>query len=144
MKSIQVIATTPDGTRAAIETAVPLAKGCGALLVVIVPNVVPYPSAADAIGDAAEVAAERYRRSIEDLGGRARVRVYLCPTLDDLIAHAIERDATVIVGGPTGRWRMSPEERFANRLSRDGHRVIFAATGCRSGRRIPFPSAAAF
>jgi hypothetical protein len=34
---ISVIATTGDGTRAALETAAPLAKGCGATLTVILP-----------------------------------------------------------------------------------------------------------
>src|SRR5439155_6010101 len=145
MKSIQVIATTPEGTRAAIEAAVPLAKGCGASLVVMVPEVIPYRLPADATPIAAEVAVEQYQRSIEALGGHGHVRVYMCPTVDDLIAHAIEREAMVVVGGASGRWRMSPEERFANRLSRAGHRVIFAATGCASSsRRIPFPAAAAF
>jgi len=145
MESIQVIATTFEGTRAAIETAVPLAKGCGASLVVIVPNVTPYPLPADGTVDATERAVDQYQRWLEELGGEGHVRIFLVPTVEDLIARAITRDATVVVGGASGRWRMSPEERFANRLGRAGYHVVFAATGrAASSRRIPFPAAASF
>ena len=42
-QKIHVIATTVDGTRAALEAAVPLAKGAAAKLVVTVPRIVPLP-----------------------------------------------------------------------------------------------------
>src|SRR5258707_571158 len=46
--TIQVIATTSEGTRAALATAVPLARGLAAKLVLIVPRIVPYAVELDA------------------------------------------------------------------------------------------------
>jgi hypothetical protein len=145
MKPVQVIATTFGGTCAAIETAVPLAKGSGGRVFVLVPKIVPYPLSVDLTADTTELAAHKYRRLLEKLHGEGHVEVCLCRTVEDAIERLVLRDSPVVVGGPSGKWRMSPEERFANRLSRDGHRVIFASTGSSwSTRRVSFPTAAAF
>src|SRR2546428_9479554 len=142
--SVQVIATTYDGTRAAIETGVPLAKGSGARLTVVVPRIVRYERPADAPSDMTDVAADRYRQLIDELDGNGFVQICLCRSIRDLIDRLISAEATVVVGGPSGRWRMSPEERFANQLSQKGYHVVFAATGpCASGRRIALGAAAA-
>jgi hypothetical protein len=34
-------------------------------------------------------------------------------------------DAHIVIGGRRGGWRLTPEERFAEALARDGHRVVF-------------------
>src|SRR2546428_10868149 len=142
--SVQVIGTTSDGTRAAIETGVPLAKGSGAQLTVVVPRIVRYERPADAPSDMADLAADRYRQLIDELDGNGYVQICLCRSIRDLIDRLISAEATVVVGGPSGRWRMSPEERFANQLSRKGYRVVFAATGAgASSRRSALGAAAA-
>jgi hypothetical protein len=45
--AIHVLATTLEGTRAALATAIPLARGSGSRLIVIVPKVVSYAVPAD-------------------------------------------------------------------------------------------------
>ena len=142
--SVQVIATTYEGTRAAIETAVPLAKGRGARLTIVVPRIARYELPDDAPADMTDVAADRYRQLIDALEGNGHVQICLCRSIRDLIDRLISAEATVVVGGPSCRWRMSPEERFANQLSQKGYHVVFAATGpCASGRRIALGAAAA-
>lgn len=129
MKSIQVIATTFDGTKAAIRAAVLLARGAESPLSVLVPRIVPYPLDRDTPLDASDPIVDEYGNLIADLGGQGHVRVCLCRDVDDVIDRLTSPGTTLVVGGPSGRWRMSPEERFANRLSRLGRHVLFAATG---------------
>ena len=142
-QTIHVIATTVDGTRAALEAAVPLAKGADAKLVVTVPRIVPYPADLDMPCEPTTFFVRRYRDVIEHLGGSATINVCLCRRVDD-IAMAVGSDRSiVVVGGPVGRWLTSPEERFANRLSQQGARVIFAASGCNTTQRRVAPAMAA-
>jgi hypothetical protein len=129
LRSIQVIATTYDGTRAAIETAVLLARASESTLTVLVPQIVPDPvdivEASEPLGEVVD----EYRRWLVQHGGSGLVRVCLCRDIDDVIERLTVPNTTLVIGGPSGRWRMSPEERFANRLSRQGRQVLFAATG---------------
>jgi hypothetical protein len=142
-KTIHVIATTFEGTRAALATAVPLARGSGAKLVVIVPRIVPYPADLDASADATAFFAKRYRAAVEEQGGEARIEVCVCRGIDDVIAKLVATDSRIVIGGPAGRWLTSPEERFANRLSRLGRSVIFVACGPNTTQRRIAPTAAA-
>lgn len=129
IQSIQVIATTYEGTRAAIETAALLARAAGVPFTVIVPRIVPCPADANAASPLADPAANAYRRLIDELGGSGQIRVCLCRGIREIIDRLTAPGMTVVVGGPSGRWRMSPEERFANELGRHGRRVVFASTG---------------
>jgi hypothetical protein len=141
--TIRVIATTFDGTRAAVGAAVPLAKGSGARLIVVVPRIVPYAVALDRPVDAGEFFVRRYSDLVADLGGQAQIDVCVCRSLEDVVAKLLKEESTIVVGGPAGRWLTSPEERFANRLSRYGRRVIFVASGPNTTQRRIAPFAAA-
>ncbi len=124
--TVFVIATTFEGTRAALLTAIPLAKGSCARLVVLAPQVVPYPLPVDRPVDSTSFALERYRDLIQELDGQAQVRVCLCRHADDVVWRMLPARSTVVVGGPAGTWRASREERLARRLTHLGHHVIFA------------------
>ncbi len=133
---VQVIATTFDGTRAALASAVPLARGAGARLVLLVPRVVPYSVALDAAAaDATDFYVRRYRDLVADQGGEAQIDVCVCRRVDDLVSRLVHPAATVVVGGPAGHWMMSPEQRFANRLSRAAAKVIYVNSGPATTRR---------
>lgn len=138
-----MIATTFDGTCAAIETAVPLAEGRGARLVVLVPKIVPYAIDIAGARDTGDMAAQRYRTLIARLGGTGSVHVCLCRSVDDVITQLTGDGGVIVVGGPTGRWRRSPEERFAVRLARMGRHVVYASSGdAHTRRRSAWPTAA--
>ena len=71
--TVYVIATDFKGTRAALETAVPLARGSRARLELLVPQVVPYPLPIDEPAEPAPFAAERYRRLLDELRAEAKI-----------------------------------------------------------------------
>jgi hypothetical protein len=125
-QTIYAIATEFEGTRAALTAAIPLARGSRARLVVLVPQVVPYPLPVDGPVDSTAVAGGRYRDLVEDLDGAAEVRVCLCRDADDVIERGLPPRATVVVGGAAGTWRVTTDERLARRLAHLGHHVIFA------------------
>lgn len=125
--TVQVIATTADGTSAALAAAVPLASGSFSRLVLFVPRIVPFPVDLEHPADRLELFVERYRRLIAKLGANADIQVCVCRRIDDLLARVVDTDP-VVVGGTAGRWRMSAEERFAKRLARRVTRVIFVAS----------------
>src|SRR5712664_4089272 len=76
--TIHVIATTFEGTRAALTAAVPLAKGSASKLVLIVPHIVPYAVELDAPCEPATFFVKHYTDVIERLGGNASVEICLC------------------------------------------------------------------
>ncbi len=124
--TVHVVATTFDGTRAALTAAIPLARGARARLVLFVPQVVPYPLPLDGPVDSMTFATERYRDLIHELGGEAQIRLCLCRHADDVIWRVLPSRSTVVLGGRAGTWRASREERLARRLTHLGHHVIFA------------------
>jgi hypothetical protein len=141
--TIRVFATTVEGTRAALATAVPLSKGSAAKLVLIVPRIVPYPLELDAPCESTTFLVKQYTAAIERLGGRATIDVCMCRRLDDVVSRIVAAQSTVVVGGRVGRWLTSPEERFANRLSQHGVPVVFAASGRATRPRRSAPATAA-
>ena len=121
-----VIATQFKGTRAALEAAIPLARGSRARLMVLVPQIVPYALSLDDPGGPAPLAAERYRHLLHQLHGEAEVRLCRCRHVDHVIQQMLPSQAMVVVGGPAGTWRASGEEQLARRLTHLGYRVVFA------------------
>jgi hypothetical protein len=124
--TVHVLATSVDGTRAALATAIPLARGSRGRLVVLVPQIVPYPLAVDGPTDATAFTERRYRDLVEEVDGDAEVRVCLCRALRDVV-QAIPPASTVVVGGRSGGVMASREERLARRLTRLGYHTVFAA-----------------
>ena len=72
--TVCVLATTFDGARAALTTAVPLARGSQARLVVLVPQIVPYPMAVDRPTDATALTDRRYRELVRRSMAKRRSR----------------------------------------------------------------------
>ena len=123
---VYVLATTVDGTRAALTAAVPLARGSRARLVVLVPQIVPYPLAVDGPTDATVFTERRYRDLVHEADGEADVKVYLCRTPNDIL-HTIPPASTVVVGGASGAVLLSREERLSRQLTRLGYHTVFAS-----------------
>lgn len=124
--TVYVVATTFEGTRAALAAAIPLARGSGARLALLVPQVVPYPLPVDGPVDSTAFTADRYRDLVHELDGEADIRVCLCRHADDVIWQMLPSQAAVVVGGSAGTWRASREERLERRLAHLGYRVVFA------------------
>jgi hypothetical protein len=125
--TLYVIATRFEGTRPALETAIPLARGSRARLVLLVPQIVPYPLPVDGPAEATAFVEKRYRGLVREMDGEAAIKILLCRTLNDLLP-VIPPAATVVVGGASGSLLPSRDERLTRRLAHLGHRVIFTPT----------------
>ena len=125
--SVYVVATTLEGTRAALATARAVAEGSGAAAVLFVPWVVPYAEPLDRPTDSVAFGVRNFRRLAEESGTPVTVRVCLCRSCSAAIAAILPGDGVVVVGGPSRQWWPSREQRLAARLSRSGHRVLFVA-----------------
>jgi hypothetical protein len=124
--TIYIVATSVQGTRAALNAGVPLARGSRARLILLVPQIVPYPLPVDGPVDATVFTERRHRDLVYQANGEAEIQICLCRTSLDVI-HALPHEATVVVGGATGAMWPSREERLAHHLTRLGHRTVFAA-----------------
>jgi hypothetical protein len=124
---VHLVATTLDGTRAALVAAGAIARGSGAPAVMLVPWVVPYAESLDHPTDSVAFGVKNFRKLAEELGIDVAVHVCLCRSSDDAIASLVPRDAVVVIGGRGRLWWPTREQRLAARLSRSGHRVVFVA-----------------
>ena len=153
-RAIYVLATRFEGTRAALATAIPLARGLDARLIVLVPSVIryvgrtfrqyvgrtfrsacsgrpegrPYNIGADRLADSAELMMRRYRDVVSDLNGDAQFRLCVCRRPDDVLTQLLTRHATVVIGGPTGALFPTQEAKLVRRLTKLGHHVVFVPT----------------
>lgn len=125
--TVHVLATTPEGTRSALEAAVPLARGSGARLLLLVPQIVPYAVEAGQPLQATDFVVRRYRDLVQQLGAEASIRVCLCRRPDD-VSELLPEHATVVAGGGMPGWIPTAAQRLLRRMSRQGHHVILVAS----------------
>src|SRR5689334_14964277 len=125
-RTIHVLATTPGATRAAIAAAVPLARGAGARLLVLVPHALPPAVDLEERPDASDVVVGAYRDLVTELGGDGAVRLCLCSRPED-VSRLLPDHATVVVGGMPPRWLPTSETRLPRRMAALGHHVIMVA-----------------
>ena len=122
--TLYVIATRLEGTLPALETAIPLARGSRARLVLLVPQIVPYPLPVEGPAEATAFVERRYCDLVHEMDGEAAIEILLCRTLNDVLP-VIPPAATVVVGGASGSVLRSRGERLTRRLAHLGHREIF-------------------
>jgi hypothetical protein len=132
---VRVVATTFEGTRAALMAAIPLARGLNTGLVIVVPRIVSCEAELNAPTPTLDVAAKRYQDIARAIGADADIDTFGSVGLDDLVAHLCSTHAPIVLGGPVGRWLTSPEERFANRLALAGCQLMFVAAGANTTQR---------
>jgi hypothetical protein len=124
-RPVYVLATTFEATEPAIAAAVPLARGAGSYVVVLVPKFVPYSIALDRSGDSSDFVTRRYRDLLARLGASAEVRVCVCRRVEDVLDQAIDARSTIVVGGRTGGWLPGDSLKLVRRAASHGHHVIF-------------------
>jgi hypothetical protein len=122
---LQVVATTDAGTRRALAEAGRMTNGSGVRVLLLVPHVVSFLRST---GDGAEARAitDRYRALAAEEGVDALVRLCVCRRLDDMFRWMLGPSAHVVIGGQQRWWWPTSAERIARRLTRQGHRVVFA------------------
>lgn len=114
---VSVVATTVDGTRAALAAAKPIAKQSGAPVLLLISK------KPDSRG--ANWLVARYEEVARDVGQPVRVRVGVSSSRVAAVTTLTPTDGTIIIGGPARWWWPTEEERMAARLRRLGRRVVF-------------------
>jgi hypothetical protein len=123
---VQVIATTDEGTRAALAEARQLsARLIPARIVVVVPRMVSYLAPPGGPGEDALIT-EHYRDLASEAGAAATVRLCVCRQLADVFRWMVSRHSVIVVGGRRRWWWPTPAQQTARYLKRKGHRVVFA------------------
>lgn len=138
-RTVHVIATSPAGTREALEAATALARGLGGRVVVFVrraaPDVQSIGRAPDT--DSAEAA---LCRLVDSYIPRPHVLSCVCEQADGVV-QLCKRPGLVVIGGETRSWWPTAEQRLARALTRLGCHVTFVHVP-RSEFVSPLPAAA--
>jgi hypothetical protein len=123
--AVHVLATTFEGTRAALRAAIPLARGSDARVIVIVPKIVSYALPVDERIDSSDFIMRRYREMARELDGEPQFRLCLCRRVDDMLRQLLPPAARVVVGGRVRSWLPTEETRLVRQLTARGHDVVF-------------------
>ena len=127
--TFHVIATTIDGTAAALRAVTLLATKQQARVVLLVPQ-----TAADAEQSPHSInrLIARYDDMARDLNQPVRIRVCMSPNVVEAVTRMTSANSTVLIGGRTGVFWPGAEERLAARLRRSGREVVFVGCNERS------------
>jgi hypothetical protein len=126
---IHIVATTLDGTRAALAGAAILGRDLDARLILLVPHVVPYAQPLDRPAVRAAFVEERFRRLVETLATDVIIQVCLCRPHSATLTQLLPCDGWVLVGGRRGWLWRTREERLVAGLIRTGRQALFLEQG---------------
>lgn len=123
--NISVIFTSVEATVAALRKAGALAASLGARILLLVPQVVPYPLPLESPPVLLEWNEKRFKAIASQSTVETTVRLYLCRDGFETLKNALGPKSLVVIGG-CKRWSFfSREKRLAAKLRRSGHEVIF-------------------
>jgi hypothetical protein len=118
-----VIFTNAEGTKGALKAANCLAHDLDTRVILLVPQVVPYPL----LLEHPPVSAEFTERALSQLASEqaleVTIKVYLCRDRNATIRRALTPDSLVVIGTRKHRWP-NRDKTLARLLRRDGHSVI--------------------
>jgi hypothetical protein len=123
---INVVFTTADATRQAMNTAARLAADLGARIRLIVPQVVPYPISLDNPPVPSKVSEEKFGRIAADAGVETEVDIRYCRDRWLMLKETLKPGAIVVMG----------DNRLARRLRSNRNHILLckkpASTALRS------------
>ncbi len=122
--TIGVVATSIDGTKAALLAAKHEAQERGARVLLLVPRVPPAPPA-ERFVDTSNWLVARYEKMARDVEQPVQVRVCAGPNAAKAAALVSPANGTLFVGGHAHWLWPSAEERLAATLRRAGRDVVF-------------------
>jgi hypothetical protein len=124
---VAVVFTSADATIAALKKAGALASRLSARILLLVPQIVPYPLPLESPPVLIDFSKKRFQTSATESPVETIVRVFLCRDRLETLSKVLKPHSLVVVGGRR-RWWPTAEERLAIRLRRAGHEVVFAET----------------
>lgn len=123
--TVHVLATTADGTRAALRAAARHSADLNAKIVLLIPQIVSPSARIDDGYGAASASGERFRPLAQELESDVDVTVALCRSSDD-IARLLSGTSLVLVGGRRLLpWWPCQAERLTRRIARMGCPALF-------------------
>jgi hypothetical protein len=125
--NISVVFTSVESTLIALKEAGNLANSLGASIMLVVPQVVPYPLDLETPPVLVEFNENRFRVLASQSPVETSVQIYLCRDRFETLISVLKPGSIVILGGPK-RWFPTKDERLARRLRRAGYEVIFKET----------------
>jgi hypothetical protein len=126
MTMLQVIATTDEGTRAALSEARHLVGRLQPDRIVLLVPRLDQPGPLERGPDENATIVDGYRRLASDVGVNISVRLCACSGLREAARWLLPQGSTVVIGGRRRWWWPTEEERFADLLSRTGYQTFFA------------------
>ena len=122
---VVVLHTTVTETLEALKAAAHLAHGLSARIRLLVLEVVPYPLPLDRPTVPLPFTQRRFRTLADNATIETNVDIHLVRDREKSIDAVLEPRSVVVIG--THRtWWPSAQSRFAKRLERSGHQVIYA------------------
>jgi hypothetical protein len=122
---VAVVFTSPEATLCALKQAGALASRLSARIVLVVPQVVPFPLPLTSPPVLLDFQEERLRSIASQSSVETTVRIYLCRDRWELLETALKPRSLVVVGGRK-KWWPTAEKLLARRLRKSGHEVILA------------------
>jgi hypothetical protein len=122
---LNVLFTTPRETQFALRRAAELSTGLNAEILLIVPQIVPFPLDLDNPPVPLDFASEQLCALVESIDADLDGHIYLCRDRLQTFLHAL-RTNSITVLGLRRRWFLSKSERLARALRQSGHQVIIA------------------
>jgi hypothetical protein len=121
---LHIIATSEEGTRAALRAARQLTRRLKvARTVLLVPRT---PVQAIAATDVRVDPVQNYRQMASETGVDVTVRMCFGSTCLELSRWMLPPGSTTVVGGRRRWWWPTPAQRMAHALKRAGHQIVFA------------------
>jgi hypothetical protein len=134
--SVNVLATTHDGTRSALHVARRLTGGPDSQVVLLLPSLVSASGRFDPASQERNALIDEHRALAAAVGVHVGVVFCVCHRPDEVVHQMLGRSTLLIVGGRTRFWWPTREERLVSRLAREGYPVVFAqVTAQHRGKR---------
>jgi len=127
---INVLFTTPSETRIALKRAAALSAGLDAEILLIVPQIVPFPLELDNPPVALDFVSHQLLSIVESVDADLDGYVYLCRDRLQTFLYVLRANSITVLG-IRRRWLFSRTERLARVMRRHGHQVILATSPCR-------------
>ncbi len=124
--NISVVFTSPEATAGALAKAGELAARLNARIILVVPQIVPYPLPLSSPPVLLDWNEERFQLISRRSPVETVVRILLCRDRLDMLKGHLPPRSLVVIGGRANWWWATREVRLARNLRRAGHQVIFA------------------
>ncbi|MGE0702502.1 MAG: hypothetical protein AB7F99_07390 [Vicinamibacterales bacterium] len=127
--SVNVLATTHDGTRCALGVAKRLTGSLDAQVVLLLPRLASSAGGFDPASQERSTLVDKYRALAADVGVHAKVLFCVCHRYDDVVHQMLGRSSLIVLGGRKRISWPTREERLVSRLTKEGYPVVFAQVG---------------